>query len=70
MSAERKDDTIHLAGDTIDTLLLALICLEQLWSAHPDVVRDVCIGVGTPELVDAAPKARLLIAALTGLRDS
>jgi len=70
MSVEREEDgTVHLTADSIDTLILGLICLEVLWKEHPDVVRSICTAEGNPELIDQAPKARLLLAALVGLRN-
>ncbi len=63
-----NDGAIHLAGDTVDTLLLALCCLEAMWKGHPDVVAMVAKETGMPDLARRGGDAGMLIATLMALR--
>lgn len=68
MSLENDDDTVHLTGEHIDTMILALLCLDAMWTNYPDVVRALAIEQGQPDLVGHGPKAKLLLVAILGLR--
>lgn len=63
MIEHAPDGTLHMTREHVDTLLLALCCLEALWKAHPDVVRKMA-----PDLVDHAPRAAQLLEALRKAR--
>lgn len=69
MSVDKESDgTLHLAGDTVETLLLALCCLEAMWRAYPDVVKKVAIESGMPDLAEKGGEASMLITAFMALR--
>jgi hypothetical protein len=69
MSLHKENDgTIHLAGDTVETLLLALCCLEAMWTEYPDIVKMVAIESGMPEIASKGGEARMLITALMALK--
>ncbi len=66
MSAE--NDTVHLNGKYIDTMLLALCCLEAMWKTYPDIVRAICIENEQPDLLEHGALATELLTVLTALK--
>lgn len=65
MIEHAADGSFHMTEEHVETMVLALCCLESLWRAHPDVVRKLAAAAGDPALADHAPRAAQLLAVMT-----
>lgn len=59
-----EDGALHLRGDAVQTIVLALCCLEFFWEDHPEVVTALAKQKGEPDLVRFAKDAKPLRLAL------
>jgi hypothetical protein len=60
-----EKEAVHVQGDAVKTIILALCCLEYFWNDHPDVLKELAKAKGDPGLVRYAQAAKSLRLAIT-----